>query len=85
MTQNNNKNKRLISLFFLGILMLNYPILSLFNVRTFVLGIPLFCLYVFSVWAALILLISIATRRPRNSVQPPQKSGDRIQKSEYRI
>jgi hypothetical protein len=80
MTQNNNKNKRLISLFFLGILMLNYPILSLFNVRTFVLGIPLLCLYIFSVWSVLILLISIATRRPRNSVQPSEKTGDRIQK-----
>ena len=70
MAQNNNKNKRLISLFFLGFLMLNYPILSLFNVRTFVLGIPLLCLYIFSVWSALILLISITTRRPRNSMQP---------------
>ena len=69
MPQNNNKNKRLISLFFLGILMLNYPILSLFNVRTFVLGIPLLCLYIFSIWSALILLISIATRRPRGTLK----------------
>ncbi|MFC1875883.1 hypothetical protein ACFL2E_01210 [Thermodesulfobacteriota bacterium] len=74
MAQNNNKNKRLISLFFLGCLLLNYPILSLFNVRTLVLGIPLLCLYVFSVWSALILLISITTRRPRETLRKSDKN-----------
>ena len=73
MAQNNNKNKRLISLFFLGFLLLNYPILSLFNVKTLVLGIPLLCLYLFSVWSALILLISIATRRPRETRRQAEK------------
>jgi len=71
MAQNNNKNKRLISLFFLGLLLLNYPILSLFNVRTSVLGIPLLSLYIFSIWSALILLIGIATHQPRGSLQEP--------------
>jgi len=74
MAQNNNKNKRLVSLFFLGCLLLNYPILSLFNVRTFVFGIPLLCLYIFSVWSALILLISIITRRPRETLRKSGKS-----------
>lgn len=74
MAQNNNKNKRLISLFFLGLLLLNYPILSLFNVRTSILGIPLLCLYIFSIWFALILLISIITRRPRGTLQQPDKN-----------
>jgi uncharacterized membrane-anchored protein len=74
MAQNNNKNKRLISLFFLGLLMLNYPILSLFNVKATVLGIPLLCLYLFSAWLALILLISVITHRPRGTPQSPGKS-----------
>jgi hypothetical protein len=74
MTQNNNKNKRLISLFFLGSLLLNYPILSLFNVKAFVFGIPLLCIYVFSVWSAVILLISIATGRPMGNLRKPDKS-----------
>ena len=75
MAQNNNKNKRLISLFFLGLLLLNYPILSLFNVRTSILGIPLLCLYIFSIWSALILLIGITTRRPKGTPQQPDKTG----------
>ena len=74
MAQNNNKNKRLISLFFLGGLLLNYPILSLFNVKVFVFGIPLLCLYIFSVWSAVILLISIVTRKPTGNLRKPDKS-----------
>jgi len=73
MAQNNNKNKRLISLFFLGFLMLNYPILSLFNIRFFVLSIPLLCLYIFSVWFSLVLLISITTFQPRGTLRKPEK------------
>ena len=74
MAQNNNKNKRLVSLFFLGLLLLNYPILSLFNVRSSVLGIPLLCLYIFSIWSVLILLIGITTHQPRGSLQEPDKN-----------
>jgi hypothetical protein len=73
MAQNSNKNKQLISLFFLGFLMLNYPILSLFNIRSFVLGIPLLCLYIFSIWFSLILLISITTYRPNGTLRKPDK------------
>jgi hypothetical protein len=73
MPENNNKNKRLISLFFLGCLLLNYPLLSLFNLKTVIMGLPLLCLYIFSVWSALILLISIATRPPQGNLQKPEK------------
>jgi hypothetical protein len=80
MAQNNNKNKRLISLFFLGCLLFNYPLLSLFNVKTFYLGIPLLCLYLFSVWFALVLLICLATRRPTDVMRTPANKypGSRI-------
>ena len=73
MAQNNNKNKRLISLFFLGCLLFNYPLLSLFNVEIFYLGIPLLCLYIFSVWSALVLLICLATRQPTDATRSMDK------------
>ena len=73
MAQNNNKNKRLISLFFFGCLLFNYPLLSLFNVETFYLGIPLLCLYIFSVWSALVLLICLATRQPTDATRSMDK------------
>ena len=41
MTRDTYKNKRLVSLFLLGCLLFNYPILSIFNLPETVLGIPL--------------------------------------------
>jgi hypothetical protein len=46
------RNQRLIALFFLGCLLFNYPLLSLFGGR--VAGIPTLYLYLFLVWALFI-------------------------------
>ena len=66
MTPENKKSKRLMGVFFLGCVLLNYPLLSLFNRPLILFGIPLLYLYMFAVWASLIVLIFLATRmRPR--------------------
>ena len=54
---------RVIAVFLLGCLAFGYPLLALFNVPTTVIGVPALYLYVFSAWAALILLIAWAVRR----------------------
>lgn len=54
---------RVIAVFLLGCLAFGYPLLALFNVPTTVVGVPALYLYVFSAWAALILLIAWAVRR----------------------
>ena len=54
---------RVIAVFLLGCLAFGYPLLALFNVPTTVIGVPALYLYVFSTWAALILLIAWAVRR----------------------
>ena len=59
MTQIISKGTRLASLFFLGFIFFNYPILSLFNIDILVLGIPFLYLYLFAAWAIFILLITI--------------------------
>lgn len=56
------KRQRCIALFILGLLLLNYPLLSLFNVRVLVGGFPLLYLYLFFVWAILIGLIAVVVR-----------------------
>jgi len=61
MTPENKKNKRLVALFLFGCVLLNYPILSLFNLNVFVLGMPLLYIYIFSIWGLLILLSAWAT------------------------
>jgi len=54
------KAPRLVALCLLGCLLFNYPILALFNVNGAVLGIPILYFYIFSAWAALILLMALA-------------------------
>ena len=60
------KRQRLTALFLLGVLLLNYPIFSLFAGPTFVFGIPLLYAYVFFAWAVLIAWMAfVVERNPR--------------------
>ena len=63
MTPENKKSKRLVALFLFGFVLLNYPILSLLNLDIFIFGLPLLYIYIFGVWALLILLSAWVTRR----------------------
>jgi hypothetical protein len=56
---------RVIAVFLLGCLAFGYPLLALVNVPARVLGVPVLYLYVFGVWAALIVLIAWAVSRAR--------------------
>jgi hypothetical protein len=56
------RSKRLIALFLLGYVLLNNPILSLFNLPRMVWGIPLLFFYIFGVWILLIVLIALILR-----------------------
>ncbi len=50
---------------FLGMLvLLNFPLLSIFNHSMLWFGIPLLYLYIFSVWAIVILYTFIIVERP---------------------
>ena len=59
------RGQRLIALFLLGCLLLNYPLFSLFDGATRILGIPLLYVYVFVVWALLIALMAYVVERRR--------------------
>lgn len=57
-------SQRLAAVFLMGGILLNYPLLSLFDHGGMVFGIPSLFLYVFLVWAGLIaLMIWIIERR----------------------
>jgi hypothetical protein len=56
---NTVRNKRLIALFLLSYILLNDPILSLFNLPRLVFGIPLLFFYIFGVWILLIVLVAL--------------------------
>ena len=58
--------QRLVAVFIAGLVLLNYPILSLFDRPQTVFGLPLLHGYLFSVWLALILVVAwIAERGAR--------------------
>jgi len=65
MTLDSVISRRLFGIFLLGFILFDYPILSIFNVETFLFGIPLLYLYMLIVWLLLILLIVFVTRVTR--------------------
>ena len=53
------KHERLIALFCLGVVVLNYPLLHLFAESSLWLGIPVIYLYLFICWFVFILLLAL--------------------------
>lgn len=47
---------RIVSLFLLGCLLFNYPVLAIFNVGATAAGIPVLYVYLFAAWGFLIAL-----------------------------
>lgn len=57
--------QRLVAAFVLGVLLLTYPLLSLFNREQMLFGIPVLYIYIFVVWALLIGLFAFIVERRR--------------------
>ncbi|THF65545.1 hypothetical protein E6C76_08160 [Pseudothauera nasutitermitis] len=55
--------QRLVTVFLAGMLLFNYPVLSLFDRLELAFGFPLLYVYVFAVWAALIALVAWIVER----------------------
>ncbi len=53
-----SRSQRLVALFVLGWLLLSFPLLSLWDHDVSVLGLPLFPLGLFLVWAGLIVALA---------------------------
>jgi hypothetical protein len=64
MKQPGATGQRLIAIFAMGSILLNYPILSLFSRSADVAGVPLLYAYVFVAWTLLIGLIALVVERP---------------------
>ena len=63
MIRPNIKGQRLAALFLLGLLLFNYPLLTLFAGSLRVFGIPVLYFYVFAVWALLIGLMALVVEK----------------------
>ena len=63
MPQVDVKGQSLVALCLLGLLLFNFPLLAVFNVRATVFGIPVLYAYVFLAWAGLIGLMALVIER----------------------
>ena len=71
MTPDSIKGRRLVGLFLLGFVLFNYPIISLFNIESELLGIPIIYHYCFGAWLLVIVLIRYVTRNTVRRSKPP--------------
>lgn len=55
--------QRLVALFVLGCLLLNFPLLYLFERAVTIDAVPLLFVYVFAAWAAVIALLGLTIER----------------------
>lgn len=60
MRQPERMNQRLAAIFFVGCLLVNYPILSLFSRKGIVFGVPILYVYIFTAWVLLVGLLALA-------------------------
>ena len=58
--------QRLAAVFLLGCLLLNYPLLSLFDTPGQILGVPLLYIYIFVAWIVLIALMAYVIEKRRD-------------------
>jgi hypothetical protein len=57
------KGQRLLAVFLLGVLLLNFPLLYLFSSSLPLAGVPLLFIYVFVAWGAIIALLVLVIER----------------------
>jgi hypothetical protein len=59
------RGKRLIAVFLLGLVALNFPLLAVAEAGDTLFGLPPLFAYLFGVWAGLILLLALITESRR--------------------
>lgn len=55
--------QRMVGVFIAGVLLLNYPLLSLFDRPLTLFGLPLLHVYLFVAWAVLVVAVAVIVER----------------------
>jgi len=66
MPESKQQNERLIVMFIIGLISLNYPLLSLFSKVKLIFGIPVLYLYLFVFWIIFIVCIAIIVEKTKS-------------------
>lgn len=64
MPQTKRQRERLVALTIIGVIAINYPVLSLFSRISQLFSIPVLYLYIFFCWALFILCVAIVMELP---------------------
>ena len=59
------RGERLVGLLIAGVVLLNFPFLSVFSTNRPIFGIPILYLYLFSVWVLIISVMALILRNRR--------------------
>lgn len=70
MPEAKRRNERLIVLPLVGVIALNYPLLSLFSRVKLLCGVPVLYLYLFAVWLLFILGVAVLLEKSALSPEP---------------
>jgi len=74
MPEAKQRSERLIGVLIVGLLALNYPLLSLFSRERLLFGVPLLYLYLFAVWSFFIVCVALTLTRPSSPAAPTDRS-----------
>ena len=72
MPEAKRRKERLVVLPLVGVIALNYPLLSLFSRVKLLFGVPVLYLYLFAVWLLFILCVAVILAEPA----PPPEPGE---------
>ncbi|OQX08965.1 MAG: hypothetical protein BWK76_22885 [Desulfobulbaceae bacterium A2] len=70
MPEAKRQRERLLAVFVLGVLLLNYPLLSLVSTERLLLGVPVLYLALFAIWLTLIVCMALALRKTSPKSMP---------------
>ena len=70
MPETKRQKERLVALLVVGVIVMNYPVLSLFSKITQCFTIPVLYLYIFICWAVFILCVAIVMELPPSPLSP---------------
>jgi hypothetical protein len=63
MEKDETSAQRLAAICMLGCVLINYPVLALFNQPRLIFGIPLLYAYMFAAWTLVVALVAFVARR----------------------
>jgi hypothetical protein len=66
MPEKRRQNERLIAVLVVGVILLNYPLLSIFSKVKLFLGVPVIYLYLFLIWISFIGCVAIILEKTKS-------------------